>query len=71
MTFLRDEQRIKTKEENLQFKPISDGIKNWAGVILVGFEEKLSLGFWVTKIKIAGACFPNSWCNQPPTPHHS
>ena len=58
MTFLRDEQRIKTKEENLQFKPISDGIKNWAGVILVGFEEKLSLGFWVTKFKTDTARYP-------------
>ena len=29
-------------------------------------KEKLSLGFWVTKIKndTAGACFPNSWGNQ-------
>ena len=35
-------------------------------------EEKLSLGFWVTKMKTdtARACFPNSWCKQPP-PHHS
>ena len=33
-------------------------------------KEKLSLGFWVTKIKTdtAGALFPNSWCNQPAPP---
>ena len=31
-------------------------------------KEKLSSGFRVTKIKtdITRACFPNSWCNQPP-----
>ena len=31
-------------------------------------KEKLSFGFWVSKMKTdtAGACFPNSWCNQPP-----
>ena len=39
-------------------------------------KEKLSLGFWVTKIKTdtAGAPFPNSWCNQhqlPPPLTHS
>ena len=36
-------------------------------------KEKLSLGFWVTKIKTdtAGARFPNSWYNQTPPPHHS
>ena len=33
-------------------------------------KEKLSLGFWVSKIETdtAGARFPNSWCNQPPPP---
>ena len=33
-------------------------------------KEKLSLGFWVTKIKTdtAGAPFPNSWCDQHPPP---
>ena len=33
-------------------------------------KEKLSLGFWVSKIKTdtAGALFPNSWCKQPPPP---
>ena len=32
--------------------------------------EKLSSGFEVTKIKTdtTRACFPNSWCNQPPPP---
>ena len=31
-------------------------------------KEKLSSGFGVTKIKTdtTRACFPNSWCNQPP-----
>ena len=31
-------------------------------------KEKLSSGFGVTKIKTDAtrACFPNSWCNQPP-----
>ena len=33
-------------------------------------KEKLSFGFWVSKIKTdtAGACLPNSWCKHPPPP---
>ena len=35
-------------------------------------KEKLSIGFWVTKIKTdtAGARFSNSWCNHPPPITH-
>ena len=38
--------------------------------LLCSIYEKLSFGFWVTKIKTdtAGVCSPNSLCN-PPSPH--